>query len=337
MGDVLRRGLGVIVQRPCAGRPTIKTAGLEQEKLIMNLRFLETFVWVARLKSFRLTAEKLFTTQASVSSRIAALEADLGVKLLLRDSRGVSLTPEGSKVLEYAERMLDTAKAMKQSLDTDRAKVGRIRIGVMDTVIHTWMSALVAELTEHYPQVEIELVADTALNLREQLQKGFLDVILQTDLLRQESIRSLDLARYPMGWIVAAGSSQQRDYASLAELARERIITFSKNSRPHQEVLSLLQAAGAQTPRLNCVNSVAAITRLLRDGFGIGALPPALVDAELARGELVLLGGLQPPPSLELVVAWQTGVELVEEVVSLCRQVLERYAQDAGEQRIVLV
>ena len=54
-----------------------KTAGLEQEKLIMNLRFLETFVWVARLKSFRLTAEKLFTTQASVSSRIAALEADL--------------------------------------------------------------------------------------------------------------------------------------------------------------------------------------------------------------------------------------------------------------------
>lgn len=63
----------------------------------MNLRFLETFVWVARLKSFRLTAEKLFTTQASVSSRIAALEADLGVKLLLRDSRGVSLTPEGAR------------------------------------------------------------------------------------------------------------------------------------------------------------------------------------------------------------------------------------------------
>ena len=51
------------------------------------------------------------------------------------------------KVLEYAERMLETAKAMKQSLDSDRAKVGRIRIGVMDTVIHTWMSALVAELT----------------------------------------------------------------------------------------------------------------------------------------------------------------------------------------------
>ena len=39
----------------------------------MNLKFLETFVWVARLKSFRLTADKLFTTQASISSRIAVL------------------------------------------------------------------------------------------------------------------------------------------------------------------------------------------------------------------------------------------------------------------------
>nr|WP_314876037.1 LysR family transcriptional regulator [uncultured Pseudomonas sp.] len=303
----------------------------------MNLRFLETFVWVARLKSFRLTAEKLFTTQAAVSSRIAALEADLGVRLLLRDSRGVSLTAQGSTVLEYAERMLATATAMKQSLDSDRDKQGRIRLGVMDTVIHTCMSALVAELTQCYPQVEIELVADTALNLREQLHKGFLDVILQTDALRDTSIRSLDLARYPMGWIVAADAPQRRDYASLAELSRERIVTFSKNSRPHQEVLSLLQGAGAQTPRLNCVNSVAAMTRLVCDGFAIGALPPALVDDQLARGELVQLQNLQPPPSLELVVAWQTGVELVDEVVQLCRQVLQNYAGEVGEQRIQMV
>ncbi len=53
----------------------------------MNIKFLETFVWVARLKSFRLTAEKLFTTQASISSRIAALEDEMGVRLFVRDSK----------------------------------------------------------------------------------------------------------------------------------------------------------------------------------------------------------------------------------------------------------
>ncbi|WPO50091.1 LysR family transcriptional regulator [Pseudomonas sp. S1Bt23] len=296
----------------------------------MNLKFLETFVWVARLKSFRLTADKLFTTQASISSRIAVLEGELGVKLFLRDSRGVSLTPEGLKVLDYAEQMMDTMQALKQSIETRSSKVGRIRIGVMDTVIHTWLSPLVARMMDSYPQVEIELVADTSLNLCDQLQKGFLDLILQTDLLRQESIRSLELASHPMGWIVASHSIYNREYANLAELARERIITYSKNSLPHQEVLSLMQANGVTAPRLNCVNSVSAITRLLRDGFGIGALPPVLVSEELARGELTLLAIDQRPPNLQVVVSWRVGVELVEEVVVLCQQVLESYARKVG-------
>jgi DNA-binding transcriptional LysR family regulator len=302
----------------------------------MNLKFLETFVWVARLKSFRLTADKLFTTQASISSRIAVLEGELGVKLFLRDSRGVSLTPEGLKVLDYAEQMMDTMQALKQSIETRSSKVGRIRIGVMDTVIHTWLSPLVARMMDSYPQVEIELVADTSLNLCDQLQKGFLDLVLQTDLLRQESIRSLELASHPMGWIVASHSIYNREYANLGELARERIITYSKNSLPHQEVLSLMQANGVSAPRLNCVNSVSAITRLLRDGFGIGALPPVLVSEELARGELTLLAIDQRPPNLQVVVSWRVGVELVEEVVVLCQQVLESYARKVGPDYIVL-
>ncbi|WP_347904631.1 LysR family transcriptional regulator [Pseudomonas purpurea] len=302
----------------------------------MNLKFLETFVWVARLKSFRLTADKLFTTQASISSRIAVLESELGVKLFLRDSRGVSLTPEGLKVLDYAEQMMDTMQALKQSIETRSSKVGRIRIGVMDTVIHTWLSSLVAQMMDCYPLVEIELVADTALNLCDQLQKGFLDLILQTDLLRQESVRSLELASHPMGWIVASQSIYNRDYASVADLARERIITYSKNSHPHQDVLSLMQANDALAPRLNCVNSVSAITRLLRDGFGIGALPPVLVSEELASGELILLNIEQRLPNLQVVVSWRVGVEWVEEVVALCQKVVEEYAQKVGEAYMVL-
>ncbi|UUT14158.1 LysR family transcriptional regulator [Pseudomonas zeae] len=302
----------------------------------MNQKFLETFVWVARLKSFRLTADKLFTTQASISSRIAVLEGELGVKLFLRDSRGVSLTPEGLKVLEYAEQMLDTMSALKQSIETRSSKVGRVRIGVMDTVIHTWLSPLVAQMTDLYPLVEIELVADTSLNLCDQLQKGFLDIVLQTDLIRHESVRSLELASHPLGWIVASNSIYNRDYADLTELAQERIITYSKNSRPHQDLLALMQTNGVPAPRLNCVNSVSAITRLLRAGFGIGVLPPVLVAEELARGELTLLDIDQRPPNLQVVVSWRVGVEWVEEIVTLCQQVLEGYAQKMGEGYVVL-
>jgi len=72
----------------------------------MNLRFVEAFIVVTRLKSFRAAADKLHTTQPAISSRIAALEEELGVKLFERNSRAVTLTPQGSALLPLAESML---------------------------------------------------------------------------------------------------------------------------------------------------------------------------------------------------------------------------------------
>ncbi len=305
----------------------------------MNLRFLETFVWVARLKSFRLTAEKLFSTQASISSRIAALEDELGTRLFLRDSKGVSLTPEGQKVLEYAERMIDTMQALKQSI-SDTGKIqGRIRVGAMDTVIHTWLSPFVTRVMERYPAVEIELTADTARNLNEQLLKGYLDIVFQTDMVNGDSVRNLELAAFPVRWIVPTGSLYHRGYASMDELAKERIITFSKNSRPHQDILNLLHAGSVSAPRINCVNSIAAMTRLIRDGFGIGALPPALVRDELKQGLLTILDEVPEPPPLPVVATWRTGVglELSEDIIALASEALDAYAEEMGETCMVRV
>ena len=84
--------------------------------------------------------------------------------------------------------------------------------------------------------------------------------------------------------------------AFLRDQAHRNIITFSKNSRPHQDILNLLHAGSVSAPRINCVNSIAAMTRLVRDGFGIGALPPALVHDELKQGLLTILDEVPEPP-----------------------------------------
>ncbi|SCX77434.1 MULTISPECIES: LysR family transcriptional regulator [unclassified Pseudomonas] len=303
----------------------------------MNLKFLETFVWVARLQSFSLTAEKMFSTQAAISSRIASLEEELGLRLFVRDSRGVSLTPEGLKVLDYAQQMLDVQRALKQSLDTSTPQQGLVRIGVMDTVIHTWLSPLMSMLMQAFPAVEIEITADAARNLCEQLQKGYLDIVFQTDLVRHESVRNLELGHYPMHWIAASQSIYARPYGSLVEMASERIITFVKHSRPHQDVLNLLYAHGVSAPRVSCVNSVSAMTRLIRDGFGIGALPAALVTKPLASGELIQLEPGTALPQLDVVASWRAGVglELIESIVQMSRQVVSQYAVDIGPLRMV--
>jgi DNA-binding transcriptional LysR family regulator len=64
----------------------------------MNLKRLETFMWVATLGSFRKTADRMYTTQPTISARIVALEEELGGKLIERDSSPVSLTFKGQQV-----------------------------------------------------------------------------------------------------------------------------------------------------------------------------------------------------------------------------------------------
>ncbi|MEN9771296.1 MAG: hypothetical protein RLZZ180_2926, partial [Pseudomonadota bacterium] len=72
----------------------------------VNLRFLETFVWIARLGSFSKTAERLNSTLSAVSARMQALESELGVRLLERQGRSIRLTQQGRDALPIAERLL---------------------------------------------------------------------------------------------------------------------------------------------------------------------------------------------------------------------------------------
>lgn len=303
----------------------------------MNMRFLLTFVWVARLGSFRLTAEKLSTTQAAISSRISVLETELGVQLFLRDSRGVNLTREGHKVLGYAEEMLATQQRLHQSLGLADSFAGRLRIGVMDTVIHSWLSELISALSRDYPQVEVELTADTALNLSEQLLKGQLDLVFQTDLLRADGVRNVQLASYPLSWVVARAGAQDRSYASLADLCQERLLTFSRHSRPHQDMLNFLHQHAIAAPRVSCINSVAAIIKLVADGFGIGALPPVLVSRELQSGAMIALP-IEAAPGFSVYASWRAGagLELNEAVVNLSQAVVAEYQRSVSPAHFVL-
>ena len=303
----------------------------------MNMRFLLTFVWGARLGSFRLTAEKLSSTQAAISSRISVLESELGVQLFQRDSRGVSLTREGHNVLGYAEEMLATQQRLLQSLGKADTYSGRLRIGVMDTVIHSWLSELINALSQDYPLVEVELTADTALNLSEQLLKGQLDLIFQTDLLRADGVRNVHLASYPLSWVVAKGTALDRPYEGLGDLCQERLLTFSRLSRPHQDVLNYLHQQGISAPRISCINSVAAIIKLVADGFGIGVLPPVLVSRELQSAAMIALP-IKPAPGFAVYVSWRAGagLELNEAVVNLARSVVAEYQRTASPGHFVL-
>ncbi|MBI0331102.1 LysR family transcriptional regulator [Burkholderia plantarii] len=303
----------------------------------MNLKFLETFIWVAKLRSFSLAAEKLHSTQAAISSRISVLEQELGARLFKREPKGVTLTREGERVLRHAEQVSRSMTQLYESLQGETFAYGTIRIGAMDSAIHSWFVDFVTDVMEHYPNLDIEVTSDTALNLNEQLRRGMLDMVIQTDMLRDESIRSIGVLELAVVWIAAAGSPvsgrlpEDTATAALRRLCGERLITYSRHSRPHQDVLRLMQSHGINEARVSCVNSLAAMIRLTRAGFGVAAMPPALVQDLLEQGTLRRLEGLEVPPPLPFTIAWRTGSEWTERLVEIAVETVRGYAARLGE------
>ena len=71
-----------------------------------DFKAIETFLWVVNLGSFRVAAQKLYTTQPSISQRSAQREREMGVRVLQRDRRMASPTPSGRQMMVYAEKLI---------------------------------------------------------------------------------------------------------------------------------------------------------------------------------------------------------------------------------------
>ena len=298
----------------------------------MNHKFIETFIWVAKLHSFSLAADKLHSTQAAISNRISVLEQDLGTKLFTRDPNGVLLTRAGERVLQRAEEVSECMARLRAALQDDNLASGTVRIGAMDSAIHSWFVDFVTKVTRRFPNLDIEVTSETALNLNEQLRRGMLDMVIQTDMLRDETIRSVELLRLPIDWVVSSSFPLPSDFcndtptAALRSLGQMRLITFSRHSRPHQDLLQLMRSYGVAETRVNCVNSVAAMIRLTQAGFGVAAMPRALVPELLASGVLRSLGGVTTPPPMPFVVAWRAGADWTEQLVQIASETASEYA-----------
>jgi DNA-binding transcriptional LysR family regulator len=279
----------------------------------MNLRFLEAFVWVARLSSFKAAADRLCTTQAGISSRIATLEEQLGVRLFERDRRSVTLTFQGSELLPMAESMLELQAKMRAAVGSPGVSSGTLRIGVMETVVHTWLPALLSRFSRRYPQITIELQSDTSPRLRDELLRGRLDVAFQTESISEGFIENRSIALLAMRWVAAPGLPLAPGTLRLEDIAEQPIISFQRESIVYRSVLAAAGDSALRTPlRVSFFSSLAAMIELAKTGFGVAPLPVAVVQREVERGELVLLDVDPPLPPLPVYASQRAEPALAE-------------------------
>ncbi|HEY4203629.1 MAG TPA: LysR family transcriptional regulator [Xanthobacteraceae bacterium] len=130
----------------------------------LDLRDLEAFVAVARTRNFRRAATEQRVSVSSLSQRLRALEERLGVRLLNRTTRSVALTEAGELLVgRIGPAMADVASALEQVRGLREVPSGRLRINAPAPAVQLVLAPMVAPFLTRYPQIELEIVAQTSL------------------------------------------------------------------------------------------------------------------------------------------------------------------------------
>ncbi len=292
---------------------------------MIDFRNLETFFWVAKLGSFRGTAEKLNTTQPAISARIAQLEDNLQIRLLNREGRRPTLTVKGVELLDYVERLLALRDEMVMAVTDPSALKGIVRLGLSETIVHTWLPRLVKELYQRHPQITLEISVDVSVNLRDSLLEGQLDLALLLGPISAPNVTNLPLCTYPIAWLAAPDLVKTNAPLSLEELAQWPIITYARASRPYHQVIELFKRNNVPGVRVFGNSSLSSIVRMTMDSIGISAIPPTVVHEELAAGKLRILPTKTALPDLMFTATYVNRPDnsLAVLVATIAQQVAE--------------
>lgn len=305
----------------------------------LDLRSLEVFYWVAQLGSFRGAAVRLNTSQPAVSQRIAALEEMLGAPLLLRGTRSARLTPKGRELLAYAERFLTLSDELATTFSTASAFSGIVRIGLAETLVHTWLPRFIERTRQLYPEITLDIEVDVTSGLAPALVGGRLDLGFMIGPSRLPELQEFPLCDYPLALVASPGLSLPGLDAPLRPgmavprevLAGAAFITFPIGTLPYRTVRAYFDRGAGRRPMVFSNSSLASIVRMTLDRLGVSVIPPAVIAEHLARGELITLATDMALPKLSFVAAIRPGpTQSVFEALAHLAQTVAAAEGDGG-------
>lgn len=271
---------------------------------MIDLRNLEIFYWVAELRNFSRAAERVNTTQPAVSQRISALEAELGVRLLERSSRAVTLTAKGRVLLDHAERFMRLHKAMMEDLTAPSAVRGLLRLGVSETIVQTWLNIFIERAHALYPNVTIDLTVDVSPTMQTLMLNGELDLVFMLGPVASSSVVNQTLSVFPLRFIAAPDFDAGPEPLSVQCLQNIPLITYPRTTYPYAVLRAAVNQAHLPPPRIFGNSSLTTIIRMTMDRIGLSLIPPAVVAQELMDGKLRVVETMLELPDLVFMASY---------------------------------
>ena len=291
-----------------------------------RLHAMQVFVRVSRLGSFAAAARELQLSNTATSRVVSQLEAHLGVRLLRRTTRQVSLTDEGAAYLRRCERILADIQELEEGLaEGQRTPRGRLRISAGVSFAQEQLNALMPEFLERYPELEVEaLLTDRHIDL---VAEG-VDVAVRIGRLPDSTLIAKRIApcrhvvcaspRYVAKRGLAQTPSALAEHACIIDTNQPRNWHFDGPGGPE---------TFAATGRYR-VNSAHAARDAAIAGLGIAYLPTFVAGTELVHGALVRQMPDYRAAETAMYAVYPENRYLSAGVTAFIRMLAERFQRD---------
>jgi len=279
----------------------------------MDLRHLRYFVTVAEELHFGRAAKKLHISQPPLSMQIRALENELGVTLLNRTQRHVSLTQAGAALLGEARHIL--ARVEQAVLATKRAgrgEIGELAIGFISVADYNVLPLVLREFRRRFPLVNLSLRELTTDAQIADLLAGRIDVGFVLPPIDEPALQSVPILREPLIAALPGKHPLAREPGKLAleKLRDAPFILFPRPNAPglYDDVVSCCKAAGFSPRVAQEAIQMQTIISLVSAELGVALIPASLTNLQRTGVTYKTLQG--GSPLTEVHLAWRRGDDL---------------------------
>jgi len=250
-----------------------------------RLGSLNAFVQAAEARSFTVAGQRLGVSSSAVGKAVARLEERLGVRLLHRSTRTITLTPEGALFLERCRRIFGEVEAAEQELaQTQGAPRGKLRVSL--PLVGMLMMPTLSAFMNHYPEVELDL--DFTDRLVDVIDEGF-DAVVRAGELSDSRLMTRVLGTFRFRLVAAPSYLAQKGTPQKpSDLERHACLhhRFATSGKLEPWPLPSGRKA-AELPTTAVANTIEPLIYMAEQGHGIASLPDFAIRRQLEDGTLV--------------------------------------------------
>ena len=296
----------------------------------VNLRDLRYLVALADERHFGRAAERCFVSQPTLSAQIRKLEDYLGVTLVERQPKRVTLTDAGEKVVERARRLLLEADAIVEVAKTDRDPLaGPLRLALIPTVGPYLLPEIARPLKRALPRLKLMLYEYQTGPLLEKLRDGELDLGILALPVATDGLATAELYEEPFTLAVPADHPlAARERVKVADLEGETLLLLEDGHCLRDHALEVCSRIGLGEEGDYRATSLETLRQMVAAGHGVTLLPQLAAEAPVgtARG-LKVKPFVRPAPVRTIGAVWRkstTRGKAIEAVVATVRRAMKQ-------------